>query len=78
MFTDPVYKNNGDDSSGILSSAIVVRNRDGTLAKLSESSAAGQFLQSRSYRGLDARVGVDAPSVLEQGRSGIAKGYQEG
>jgi hypothetical protein len=44
MFIDPVYKNSGDDSSGILSSAIVVRNRDGTLAKSSESSATAESI----------------------------------
>ena len=37
----------------------------------------GQFLQGRGYKGLEARVGEDAPSVLEQGRSGIARGYQD-
>ena len=38
----------------------------------------GQFLQSRSYQGLDPRVGRDAPGALEQGRSGIARGYGGG
>ncbi|KZT42525.1 diphthamide biosynthesis protein [Sistotremastrum suecicum HHB10207 ss-3] len=33
------------------------------------------FLQSRSYQGLEARVGEDDPSILEQGRSGIARDY---
>ena len=33
------------------------------------------YLQSRSFRGLETRVGEDAPSILEQGRSGIARGY---
>jgi len=35
------------------------------------------FLQSRTYRGLEARVGEDTPSALEQGRSGIARGYAD-
>jgi diphthamide biosynthesis protein 2 len=39
-------------------------------------SVAAQFLSERAYRGLDLRLGEDAPSVLEQGRSGIARGYQ--
>lgn len=38
---------------------------------------AGDFLQARTYRGLEQRLGEDAPSVLEQGRSGIAMGYHE-
>lgn len=37
----------------------------------------GQFLQQRTYQGLDMRLGEDSPSVLEQGRSGIARGYQD-
>lgn len=38
-------------------------------------SAAGHFLQERSWKGLETRLGEDAPGVLEQGRSGIARGY---
>ena len=36
-----------------------------------------QFLQARSFKGLETRIGQDAPSVLEQGRSGIARSYEE-
>ncbi|KAK7022945.1 Diphthamide biosynthesis protein 2 [Paramarasmius palmivorus] len=58
------------------SSALISRNgQNGALAKLTENSAASQFLQTRSYQGLEMRLGEDAPSVLEQGRSGIARGY---
>ncbi|KAF8152245.1 putative diphthamide synthesis protein-domain-containing protein [Crassisporium funariophilum] len=56
-------------------SAVVLRNQDNAVATL--DSAAGQFLQQRTYQGLDMRIGEDAPSVLEQGRSGIARGYQD-
>jgi len=56
--------------------ALTVRNNEGTLSKVMES-AAGQFLQSRTFRGLEQNIGGDEPSVLEQGRSGIAKGYGE-
>ncbi|EED77850.1 predicted protein, partial [Postia placenta Mad-698-R] len=62
--------------TSVASSAMVLRNHDNTVATLSDS-AAGQFLQSRSFRGLEARLGQDAPSILEQGRSGIARGYQD-
>ncbi|TFY77933.1 hypothetical protein EWM64_g6075 [Hericium alpestre] len=61
-----------DVTSG--SSAVIIRNQDGTVATLKDS-AAGEFLQSRTFRGLETRVGLDEPSYLEQGRSGIAKGY---
>lgn len=55
--------------------AMVLRNQEGQVAKI--DSAAGQFLQQRTYQGLEMRIGEDAPSVLEQGRSGIARGYQD-
>ncbi|RDB21855.1 Diphthamide biosynthesis protein 2 [Hypsizygus marmoreus] len=58
------------------SAAMILRNQDSSVARLSDS-AAGQFLQTRTYQGLETRVGEDAPSVLEQGRSGIARGYQD-
>jgi hypothetical protein len=38
---------------------------------------AADFLHERSWQGLDQRLGQDAPSMLEQGRSGIARGYGE-
>jgi diphthamide biosynthesis protein 2 len=60
-----------------MKSAVALRNQDGPLARLSESSAAGQFLQTRTYQGLDASIGMAGPSVLEQGRSGIARGYHD-
>lgn len=58
------------------SAAVILRNQDNSLTKLADS-AAGQFLQQRSYQGLEVRLGEDAPSILEQGRSGIARGYQD-
>ncbi|KJA16045.1 hypothetical protein HYPSUDRAFT_71650 [Hypholoma sublateritium FD-334 SS-4] len=57
-------------------SAVVLRNQDGALAVM-EDSAAGRFLAQRTYQGLELRLGADAPGVLEQGRSGIARGYQD-
>ncbi|KAH9994336.1 putative diphthamide synthesis protein-domain-containing protein [Russula compacta] len=56
------------------SSALVLRDQDGTVATLRDS-AAGAFLQSRTFRGLETRAGLDPPSILQQGRSGIARGY---
>ncbi|EIW77988.1 diphthamide biosynthesis protein [Coniophora puteana RWD-64-598 SS2] len=64
----------GISASNMDPSAIVLRNQNGTVATLADSAAA-LYLQSRTYQGLEARVGEDAPSVLEQGRSGIARGY---
>lgn len=36
-----------------------------------------QYLQGRTFRGLEQNLGQDKPSVLEQGRSGVAQGYSE-
>jgi diphthamide biosynthesis protein 2 len=60
-----------------ITSAVILRNSETAMMQTS-GSAAGQYLQSRSYQGLEARVGEEAPSVLEQGRSGIARDYQGG
>ncbi|KAJ7605240.1 putative diphthamide synthesis protein-domain-containing protein [Mycena polygramma] len=57
------------------SSDVILRNQD-TAVALADSAAA-HFFHERSFRGLEARVGEDAPSVLEQGRSGIARGYAD-
>ncbi|KAL9709009.1 Diphthamide biosynthesis protein 2 [Leucoagaricus gongylophorus] len=58
----------GDDAAGIV-------GRHGSCRKLILPSPA-HFLQERAYRGLEVRLDEDAPSVLEQGRRGIARNYQ--
>lgn len=35
----------------------------------------GEFLSNRTYKGLEPRYGMDAPAVVQDGRSGIARGY---
>ncbi|THH05897.1 hypothetical protein EW145_g4460 [Phellinidium pouzarii] len=55
---------------------LMPRSKENALAKMSDSAAI-QYLHSRSYQGLDPRLGQDAPSVLEQGRSGVARGYAD-
>ncbi|KAF8630567.1 hypothetical protein AX17_005379 [Amanita inopinata Kibby_2008] len=57
-------------------SAMILRDQEGQLTRL-EDSAAARFLQERMYRGLDPRIGQDAPDVLEQGRSGVAREYTD-
>ncbi|KAF7305490.1 2-(3-amino-3-carboxypropyl)histidine synthase subunit 2 [Mycena chlorophos] len=57
------------------SSSVVLRNQETTVALA--DSAGAHFFQERTFRGLETRLGQDAPSVLEQGRSGIAKGYAD-
>ena len=73
------------------SQALTTRTHDGTVAVLGTSAAGkiynhmfpllslisflASFLHSRTYQGLDPRLGQDGPGILEQGRSGIARGY---
>lgn len=39
-------------------------------------SAAGEYMQTRTYKGLEPRFGMDEPARLEMGREGgIARGY---
>jgi len=54
---------------------MTLRNNDFTLTKL--ESAGSNYLASRVWKGLEARYGMDEPAVLEEGRSGIARGYGE-
>jgi len=56
------------------SSSLIRTDQDGTVTTLRDS-AAGEFLQSRTFRGLETRTGLDPPSILQQGRTGIARGY---
>lgn len=37
----------------------------------------GEYLVSRQFKGLDPRYGLDEPAALEEGRKGIARGYEE-
>ncbi|KLO11785.1 diphthamide biosynthesis protein [Schizopora paradoxa] len=66
----------GTTASDTNASALTTRPKDNALTKLGDSAAA-HFLQDRTYQGLDPRLGQDAPSVLEQGRSGIARAYDD-
>ncbi|PVG00331.1 diphthamide biosynthesis protein [Serendipita vermifera] len=56
--------------------AMVIRNQDGTVARVVDT-AASEFMRNRTWRGLEQRTGQDEPSLLEQGKSGIARSYRE-
>lgn len=77
LLTGLTGKHDAETEQSLVSdtSAMVIRNKHDQVAML--DSAAGQFLQQRTYQGLEVRMGEDAPSILEQGRSGIARGYQD-
>ncbi|CEH18268.1 Diphthamide biosynthesis protein [Ceraceosorus bombacis] len=55
---------------------VVVRNSDGTLTRVLDSSA-GRHLANRTWRGLQGRPAGAAPSVLAVGRAGTAGGYAD-
>ncbi|KAI1789095.1 diphthamide biosynthesis protein [Ganoderma leucocontextum] len=66
----------GASNGDVDSSALILRNQEDALSRM-EDNAAAQFLHQRTYQGLETRIGQDAPSLLEQGRSGIARGYDD-
>ena len=78
-YTNPQNSNTATSPQATPSpSALVLRNQSDTVAAITANSAAAQFLQERrTYRGLDPRPDEDSPGVLEQGRSGVARGYQD-
>lgn len=55
--------------------ALTLRTAENAL-QVMHNSAAGAYLQTeRSWRGLEVREDEDAPSELELGRAGVARGY---
>ncbi|KAI8071264.1 putative diphthamide synthesis protein-domain-containing protein [Gongronella butleri] len=66
-----------DDTSTALTSqlsGLTLRNQQSSIAQLLNSTA-GDYLQHRSYQGLDPNIGQDEASDVVEGRSGIARGY---
>ncbi|KAF7986831.1 hypothetical protein HWV62_12530 [Athelia sp. TMB] len=72
LFSPPAKSIASTDPS---STDVILRNQD--TAVTAAGSAAADFLASRTYQGLEQRTGMDSPSLLEQGRSGIARGYKD-
>lgn len=58
------------------SSIILKDSNSGQLTRILDSASA-LHLSGRSWRGLEQRLGMDQPSVLEEGRAGIARQYAE-
>ncbi|KAJ9476306.1 2-(3-amino-3-carboxypropyl)histidine synthase subunit 2 [Pseudozyma hubeiensis] len=56
---------------------VVIRNPiTGELTTVLETASIAH-LNKRGWKGLEQRLGMDEPSVLEEGREGIAKGYKD-
>lgn len=56
--------------------AVVVRSANGEVTRVLDSANA-MHLATRSWKGLEQRLGMDEPSRLEEGREGIARGYRD-
>lgn len=67
----------GDDAAALAhTGAVVVRSANGEVTRVLDSANA-MHLATRSWKGLEQRLGMDEPSTLEEGREGIAKGYRD-
>ncbi|GAA5899126.1 hypothetical protein JCM8208_003010 [Rhodotorula glutinis] len=56
-------------------SALSIRDTSSAVSRVL-GSAAGEYMQTRTYKGLEPRYGMDEPARLEMGREGgIARGY---
>lgn len=53
---------------------LTLRGKDTSISMLLNSTA-GEYLRNRSYKGLEANIGKDEAAEVEEGRSGIARGY---
>ncbi|KAI7867432.1 diphthamide biosynthesis protein 2 [Spinellus fusiger] len=67
------------DSGEVLTSQLTdltLRSKDTSITKLLNSTA-GEYLKNRSYRGLEPKIGHDEAEMVQEGRSGIARGYED-
>ncbi|GAA5906828.1 hypothetical protein JCM5296_001952 [Sporobolomyces johnsonii] len=71
------YQNGVKDADDLAAqaSALAIRDTNSAVARVL-GSAAGEYMSTRTYKGLEPRYGEDTPAVLEMGREGgIARGY---
>ncbi|KAI9020045.1 diphthamide biosynthesis protein 2 [Phycomyces nitens] len=70
---------NKQDSGEPLTSKLTdltLRSKDTSISMLLNSTA-GEYLKNRSYRGLEPNIGQDEAESVQEGRSGIARGYAD-
>lgn len=66
-----------NQAGGANEDQVLVRNAtSGQLTTVLETASIAH-LKKRGWKGLEQRLGMDEPSVLEEGRQGIAKGYKD-
>lgn len=62
---------------GTQENSVMMRNpATGEVTTVLESASL-QHVGQRAWQGLEQRIGLDEPSMLEEGRQGIAKGYKD-
>ncbi|KAI8340997.1 diphthamide biosynthesis protein 2 [Choanephora cucurbitarum] len=71
-----VTNKNQDESEALTSTLtdLTLRGKETSIAMLLNSTA-GEYLKNRTYRGLEANVGQDEAAEVQEGLSGIARGY---
>ncbi|ORY96132.1 diphthamide biosynthesis protein 2 [Syncephalastrum racemosum] len=80
--SSPFHRVSGKNNRGsgeLLESKLTdlsLRSQNTSITRLLGSTA-GEHLKSRSFRGLEPNLGLDEASTVQEGRSGIARGYSD-
>ncbi|KAI8146737.1 diphthamide biosynthesis protein 2 [Fennellomyces sp. T-0311] len=71
-------KKNGTDDQVLTSKLtdLSLRNNSTTISRLLNSTA-GEYLKNRTFKGLEQNLGQDEAGTVQEGRSGIARGYSD-
>lgn len=74
---EPKHITEADANDPANQSSVILKDAtSGQMTRILDSASA-LHLSGRSWRGLEQRLGMDEPSVLEEGRAGIARQYAE-
>ncbi|KAI8890934.1 diphthamide biosynthesis protein 2, partial [Backusella circina FSU 941] len=69
----PPQDENGELITSTLTD-LTLRSKETSISMLLNSTA-GEYLKNRTYRGLEANIGQDEAAEVQEGLSGIARGY---
>ncbi|KAG2225349.1 hypothetical protein INT45_005593 [Circinella minor] len=69
---------NNNDGEGLTSKLtdLTIRSNNNTISRLLNSTS-GEYLKNRTFRGLEQNLGQDEAGTIQEGRSGIARGYSD-
>ncbi|KAI9485458.1 MAG: diphthamide biosynthesis protein 2, partial [Benjaminiella poitrasii] len=76
-FSSKVNKRSNISGEDVITSSLTdltLRNKETSISMLLNSTA-GEYLKNRTFRGLEANIGQDEAAEVEEGLSGIARGY---